>query len=104
MIALILWMVCAALFIGIGISCFFAKKQVQFWANFDSPPVTDIPAFNRAVGRLWCGFGIVFALLGLPLAAGSLPLIILCSVLGTIFACIALIVTFVHIENKYRKK
>lgn len=104
MIALILWGLCGALFFGLGIYCFFAKKQVGFWANAEVPPVTDVKAFNRAVGRLWCGFGIVFVLLGLPLATDNTILILLVSTLGTVYEVIALIVIFMCIENKYRKK
>lgn len=104
MTAFIIWALCGVLFLALGIHCFFTEKQVSFWANAKAAPVTDIKAFNRAVGRLWCGFAAVFVLLGLPLLAHSKVLLLLVSVPGTVLECLVLMILFTRIEDRYRKK
>ena len=46
-----------------------AKKEIPFgfWANADTAPVSNVAAYNRALGKLFTVAGIVFILLGLPL-------------------------------------
>ncbi len=96
----------ALCFIGLGIYNFFSKKKSAFgfWANAKVFPVTDVKAYNRALGKLWCVFGVVFALLGLPLLGGQNSPYILLSVLGAMLEAIAAMVVYVTvIEKKYRR-
>lgn len=106
-IGFIIWAVCGGLFVVIGICSFSAKKPVGFWANVKSPSVdeiSDIKAYNRAMGKMWCVFGIVFVLLGAPLLTGQNSPWILLSILGAMFSVIVLMVIYLRIERKYRKK
>lgn len=88
----------------IGLLAFHAKKPVGFWANAVTAPIENVKAYNRAVGKLWCVFGVVFVLLGLPMLAGQNSPGILFSVIGIMFEVIAVMVVYMRIENKYRKK
>lgn len=103
MIAYLIWALCAFLFFGIGIYAFLSKKAVGLYANIKEPPkVTDVRAYNRAVGILWTVCGGVFLLLGLPLLAGQNSPLVLISIFGVVFECIVLIAVYVCIEQKYR--
>ncbi len=102
----IIWMLCGMLFAGIGIFAFFAKKAMRFWANAEMFPVEDVKGYNRAVGKLWLVYGIVFILLGLPLLAGqNTPLILLVTVPGAVIGTIVVMCVYtLVIEKKYRRK
>ena len=53
MLALLIWAFCGCIFFALGIYAFVSKKPVGFYANIKEPPkVTDIRAYNRAVGTL----------------------------------------------------
>lgn len=51
---------CGALFAGLGIHGFTAKKPVTFWAGTKIKPedVRDIKGYNRANGRMWLIYSI----------------------------------------------
>lgn len=102
MTALLIWEACAVLFAGIGISCFLAKKTVGFFANAEPPKIRDVKAYNRAVGRLWLVFAVVFALLGIPLLWPDSPLVLL-GIIGLMWAIIVVIIVYLRIEQKYKK-
>lgn len=53
MAAFIIWAIVGCAFIGLGISAFFSKKAVGFWANAKPFPVEDIKGYNGAVGKLF---------------------------------------------------
>jgi len=104
-IAFLIWAAAGLLFVALGIYARFAKKAVGFWANAEMFEVTDIKAYNRAVGRLFAVFGIVFMLLGLPLLAGQNSAWVLLSVLGVMIETISVMAVYtVVIDTKYRKK
>lgn len=101
------WTIGAIAFIGLGLYAFFSKKEVAFgfWANAKMFQVTDVHAYNRAVGKMWCGYGIVFFLLGLPLLGEQNSPGVILSIIGTMIESIALAVVYTTvIEPKYRKK
>ena len=105
-LAFIIWAVCGLFFIGLGIYDICSKKQVPFgiWANAEPEPMKDVKGHNRAVGILWCVYGIVFMLLGLPLMTGQNSPYIIISILGVAFeSLVAMAVYVVVIENKYKK-
>lgn len=54
MLAFIIFVLVALIFVVIGISAFFAKKPMGFFANSEMFEVTDVKAYNRAVGIMWC--------------------------------------------------
>lgn len=101
------WALFGGVFIVIGIRAFSAKKPIGFWANVKAPSVdeiSDIRAYNRAMGKMWCVFGAVFVLLGAPLLTGQNSPWVILSMLGVMFSVIVLMVICLRIERKYRKK
>ncbi len=104
-IGFIIWAFMGLIFICLGVYSLFSKKPMGFWANAQMFEVTDIKKYNRAVAKLFCGFGVVFVLLGLPLLSGQNSAWILLSVLGVMLEVIAMMVIYVTvIEKKYKKK
>lgn len=104
----VIWVICGLLFVGIGIYDYMSKKQVGFWANFDVPEVEDVIGFNKAVGRLFITYGVVFILIGIPLIPSIFyknVLLVFIPIIGTVFETIWLMVYFVmKIEKKYYPK
>ena len=92
-------------FIGLGILSFFAKTAVGFWSNTKMFEVNDVKRYNRAVGKLWCAFGIVFILLSLPMLDGQNSPLIMISILGIVIEVLVLMVIYTQvIEKKYSKR
>lgn len=109
LIAFIIWAIMGVFFIVMGIYDMNSKKAKPFgfWANAEVGPIEDVKGYNRALGILWCAYGILFTLIGLPLLildeqnAGG----IIIPILGAMFISIgAMAVYSVGIESKYRKK
>ena len=106
-IAFIIWALIGVLFIAMGIYDLSSKKAKPFgfWANAEVASIEDVKGYNRALGILWCVYGVLFVLIGLPLLAGQNSGSIIISILGTMFISIgAMIAYVVGIEPKYRKK
>ena len=104
----VIWVICGLLFVGIGIYDYRSKKQVGFWANFDVPEVEDVIGFNKAVGRLFIIYGVVFILIGIPLIPSIFYkniLLVFIPIIGAVFETIWLMVYFVmKIEKDYYPK
>ena len=104
----VIWVICGLLFVGIGIYDYMSKKQVGFWANFDVPEVEDVIGFNKAVGRLFIIYGVVFILIGIPLIPSIFyknMLLVFIPIIGAVFETIWLMVYFVmKIEKDYYPK
>lgn len=101
----VLWLIVGGLLIALGISAFFAKKEVGFFNNVKPLPMRDVKAYNRAVGKLFIVYGILFAALGLPLLFGQNSALILISILGVVAETIgAMAVYILVIQNKYERK
>lgn len=106
MFAFMIWLAVSAAMFLLGIYAMLSNKTVAFgfWANAKVFPVEDVKGYNRAVGKLWCVFGVVFALLGIPLLPGQNTGYIIISILGCMAEAIAAMVVYVTIiEKKYRK-
>ena len=104
MMAFVVWAIIGLIFVGLGVLAFFSKKPMGFWANAEMFQVSDTKRYNRTMGIMWCIFGVVFALLGLPLLAGENSPYIMLSVVGVMLEVIAFMVIYVLvIEKKYRK-
>ena len=104
MMAFIIWAIVGLVFVGLGVLAFFSKKPMGFWANAEMFQVSDTRRYNRTMGIMWCIFGVVFALLGLPLLAGENSPYIMLSVVGVMLEVIVFMVIYVLvIEKKYRK-
>ena len=105
--AFVIWIIMGLVFIGLGIYTMYANTQrpFGFWANAKTFEVTDVKAYNKALGKLWIVFGAVFITLGLPLLGGQNSAGIILSMLGVMVLSIATMVIYVVvIEPKYRKK
>lgn len=105
MTGFIIWMAGGCLLIAAGIGAFFAKKEVGFFNNVKPLPMRDVRGYNRAVGKLLIGYGLVFAALGVPILEGWNSGLILISILGTMVETIAAMAVYILvIQNKYEKK
>lgn len=103
-IGFVIWSALGCVFIGLGIYSLFSKKAIGFWANVKAFEVTDIKKYNAAMAKLFCTFGIVLMVLGVPLLPGQNSAWILLSVAGLMIeSIIAMIVYTMVIEKKYRK-
>ena len=106
-IAFIIWAAIGVLFIVMGIYDFNSKKSKPFgfWANAEVAPIEDVKGYNRALGILWCVYGVLFTVIGLPLLDGQNSGLMIISVLGVVLISIGAMVVYVAgIEPKYRKK
>ena len=104
-IGFIIWAIVGALIICIGISAFFNKKAVGFWANIKPITVKDIKGYNRATGKLFVAYGLIFIILGLPLLTGQNSALILLSALGVMVETIVIMAIYsICIEKKYKEK
>ena len=107
LMAFLIWSIMGALFIVMGIYCIKSRKAKPFgfWANAEAAPVEDVKGYNRALGILWCVYGVLFTLIGLPLLDGQNSGMLIITMLGTMFISIGAMVFYVvGIEAKYRKK
>ena len=105
--AFIIWGIIGLLFIVMGIYDFNSKKAKPFgfWANAEVAPIEDVKGYNRALGILWCVYGVLFTLIGLPLLDRQNSGLIIIPILGAMLISIAAMVAYVvGIEPKYRKK
>ena len=104
-IGFIVWVLFGCFMIGLGISAFFFKKAVGFWANIKTFLVSDIRGYNRATGKLFITYGLVFIVLGVPLLSGQNTPYILVSVLGVMIETIAIMAIYsLSITKKYKEK
>lgn len=65
-IGFLVWSAVGLLFIGLGFYLIYGTRKTifGFWANVETFPVDDVKGYNRALGQLWCGYGVLFILLG----------------------------------------
>jgi len=102
-IGFVIWLAVGLIFIGHGARCFKAKEASGFWANAKTPPIGDVKSYNTAMGKFWCVYGLVLAILGIPVLFGS-NVWILASCVGVMLEAVAAMVVYtLKIEGKYRK-
>lgn len=107
LVAFVIWEIISVLFVVMGIYYFNSKKTKTFgfWANAEAASVEDVKGYNRALGVLWCVYGVLFALIGLPLLDGQDSGLVIIPILGAVLISIAAMAAYaVGIEPKYRKK
>ena len=107
MAAFICWAVLGLFFVAWGIYMFVAKsaKPFGFWSNAQVAEMKDVKGYNRALGKLWCVYGVLLILLGVPFLFGQNSVGLIITIPGTMLISIgAMIVYVVGIEPKYRKK
>lgn len=104
-IGFVICCIVGSFFVIIGISSFFSKKPVGFWANIKMREVTDTRNYNRATGKLFFCFGVALVILGLPLLAGQNSPLVLLSIAGDMFLVISVMLVYeLVIMKKYHKK
>ena len=104
--AFLIWSIVGVIFATYGfyVSILKKDKAVGFWANAEMFTVTDIKAYNRALGKLFIAFGIVFVVLGIPLLQGQNSPAIILTAFGVMFEVVVTMGIYVFvIEKKYRK-
>lgn len=107
LIAFVIWAIVGVLFIVMGIYDMKSRKAKPFgfWANAEVAPIEDVKGYNRALGILWCVYGVLFTLVGLPLLDRKHSGMIMLSILGAMaITIVTMVVYMVGIEPKYRKK
>ncbi len=107
MAAFVIYLFIGLLFVGWGIyvSRSNTPKPFGFWANAEPFEVNDVKLYNHALGKLFAGYGIALALLGIPLLGGQNTAGPIITILGTMLSSIIMMVIYVVvIEPKYRKK
>ena len=104
MLAFIIWAFMGIVFIAMGVYDYHAKttRPFGFWSNVKIPEVKDVKAYNKALGKLFIVFGVIFILLGIPLLAGQNSPWIILSIVGVmVLAIVAMAVYTVGIESKF---
>ncbi len=103
--AFLIWTIVGIIFILGGLMCFYSKNPKGFWSNIKTFEVTDVKAYNKALGKLWIVYGAITILLGLPILAGEGSPLIVISIVGMMAEAIfAMVIYVIAIEPKYRKK
>lgn len=104
--AFVFWCAVSALMIVIGIITYNMKKPAGFFANSPAPEtVSDVTAYNHALGKLWFVYAVLLALSGLPLLNEKPGGLIIITMLGTVFSTLALVCIYVAvIAPKYSAK
>ena len=103
-VGFVIWSICAAVFLGIGISCRRSKEAVGFFTFVKPPAVKDVEQYNNAVSKLWIVAAGVLELTGVPLLfleqnSGFFVL----PMFAVIILIIAMMVLYLRIEAKYRR-
>lgn len=105
MVGFIIWSLVAFLFIGLGISNFYAKQVVGFWSVTPAPEVEDIKGFNHLVGWMWIIYGILMVLFGIPLlfiTKNSLWMVV--PIGGVVIETIVIMIIYIRLELKFKKQ
>ncbi len=103
-ISFLIWCMFGSMFFGFAAYAWVSVKPVGFWANANVFEVTDISKYNHAVAKLFCIFGIVTILLGIPLLTGTNSPWVLFTIFGLMAESIlAMAVYTLIIEKKYKK-
>ena len=101
---LIIMVPCSAVFTIIGIYACHRKKPMWFWSGstVKEGEIADIPAYNRANGRMWILYSLPFwlsAFIGLWNGTAALILIVVNCVIGLP----VLVVVYKRIYAKYKR-
>lgn len=102
-IAFIIWLITGIAFIIIGLFDYNTSTHITrgFWANIKTAPAKDVKLHNKALGKLFIIFGIVFIVLGVPLLMGQNSPAILITIIGVMFEVIAVMAVYIiFIEGK----
>ena len=104
----ILWIIvtlpCSVSFAALGIYAWTRKKPMWFWSGSTvrEYEITDVPAYNRANGRMWLAYSTVFWL-SLILGIFNVSVAGIVLVVGCLGGIPVLVFVYGKIYNKYRR-
>ena len=95
----------SAFFTGLGIYAWRRKKPTWFWSGstVSEEEISDIPAYNRANGKMWIAYSCVFWL-GAILGVMQIDIAGLVVAIGCMAGIPVLIVVYNRIFFRYRVK
>lgn len=94
---------CGAILTGLGIYAWHREKPMWFWAGLEvkASEIADIPAYNRANGRMWIVYSLIFwAAAFVGLWSGTLAVGLI--VVGCALGLPAMIGIYKRIYKKYK--
>ena len=97
---------CGILFLGIGIWACRQEKPVHFYSGLSVSPesIRDIPAYNRACGRMWKGYSALwFVCTGAAAWLGTSIWMVVLLLCAAIPGSIWLVLKYHRIEKTYRR-
>ncbi|MBU3811947.1 MAG: hypothetical protein H9893_09890 [Candidatus Niameybacter stercoravium] len=101
-VILVICLICAVIFLGIGLYALKTKTPIHFWAGtvVKSEEITDIKAYNRANAIMWLVYGSLYIVAGI-LGFWSITLASILIGLSCLPGLIILILVNRRIEKKY---
>ena len=104
-IGFVIWAIGGVIIIGLGISAYFSRKMVGFWANIKPISINDIAGYNRAVGKLFVIYGVILIAWGWPRLSGqNSPFLSLLALCVQIETRVTMAVYSLCIERKYKEQ
>ena len=103
LIWLIIMIPCSAILTGIGIYAWHREKPMWFWTGSEvkASEIADIPAYNRANGRMWIVYSLIFwAAAFAGLWSGTLAVVLI--VVGCALGLPAMLGRYKRIYKKYK--
>ena len=97
LLILIIDLAAALLFTAIGVYAWRREKPMWFWADSAPDPatLTDIPAYNRANGKMWLAYSLIFWL--------SAPVCLINEVVGGLLMAILALAALPFLATAYKK-
>ena len=94
---------CSAVFTAIGVYAWHRKKPMWFWSGstVKEGEIADIPAYNRACGRMWIAFSLPFWLSAFLGFWNGIAAVVL-TVANCIIGIPVLVIVYHRIYAKYK--
>ena len=101
----IIWSIVTVIFLGIGISCRKSREAVGFFTGCKPPVIENVEQYNKAVSKLWFVSAGVYEIMGVPLLfLEQNSLLFVPIIFGVVLGFIVMMVVYLRIEAKYKKK
>ncbi len=108
MVISVVWWIMAAIFFVGAILAYRSKKPVSIYSNIKAPDIekiTDLKAYNKAVGKLIAGYALLQAVTGILLLGSNKKTMELLTVFSTFFGAVLTMILYeAVIAEKYIKK
>ncbi len=97
-------LMCASIFIGMGVYSFKRKSPMFFWAGMEikENEITNVTLYNRDNGLMWITFGLVYVLWAVLALILSPRVIAVPFIVSSFAGVIVLMIIYQKILNKYR--